>query len=72
MKRRSAGRRYREQVARRAQPKRQYRVTIRTSDGHEQATTVWAVDEWLARNEAMRVCVLNVNGQHVTYDIRED
>ena len=66
-----ADKRYREQVARRAQPKRQYRVTMRTDDGQEQTVRVMAVDGWLARTSAIARSTLNLCGQHVDYTVEE-
>jgi hypothetical protein len=72
MARQSAEQRHREQRARRAQPKRAYAVTIICNElGMRETVTVQAVDEWLARTEAMRICTFPLCGQLVTYQIAE-
>jgi hypothetical protein len=71
-KRQTAQQRYEEQVARRAQSKRQYEVTIIVAEAnHRETVTVSAVDERLAETQAMISCTYPLAGEHVEYAVRE-
>ena len=70
----AAQRRYEEQVARRAQPKKRYEVTVSCPAlGHSATVTieVEAVDRWLAQTQAMFAYAAPLKGEHVEYSVRE-